>query len=805
MIQEAVKMNKNRTRMNLAIVPLFVATSTVSPAVLAQLAPVAASSDEQGAAGTKAIRTDQIQSVVVTAQKRKEDASKVPISVSVVSGEDLASRHITGLEDITRSVPNISFSGGTQGNGSGLSNIEMRGISSSAGSGTVGIYMDDVSMTTRNLYSLGGPEPKFFDVDRIEVLRGPQGTLYGASSMGGTLKVLLNQPDLKHYTNSVMGEVSSTSHGGLNNTFNGVLNVPLIANEMALRIGLQHSHNSGYITQVNPDTLAPVRARTNSENDVVLRMALKWAISKDLTITPSVFYQRVKTGDLPTEYPVSQITGAALQPYQISKPVLEPGNDKLLTPSLTVNYDLAGADLISITSYYRRNFDRTQDGTAANSSFIATLLQPTAPTALGNTLAVLPGYVYLNNQVRQFSQELRLASKAYDPHSDSRWTWLGGAYLSNLHTSVNDNEPIPGMNALFSSYGLSASDPAVLSGSFANAFPADSAYFSARHYRTTQKALFGEVSFHFTPAIVATAGVRELSATDSLAREGANYFTGVPGETVQLPHDIATHAMTPKFAVSWNVDAADMVYANAAKGFRLGSQNRDIPLSLCGAELNSMGLAAAPASFGPDSLWSYEVGNKSRFLNNRLSINAAAYYIDWKNIQVDRALNCTFDYETNAGKARSAGVELEVKAKPTRDLTLDFAAGYANAYLIDANTALGSQAGQKVPGVPKFNAMLSGDYRFTINEHIDGFARLTGHWTGTSYGTPHMGDSDYLRPAYATVDASFGASFGRWDVSIFAKNVANNNKVIQRPSVQFFPEAYRLTPRMVGLNLAGSI
>lgn len=769
----------------------------------AQQTPV--SQDSPGAAADKSVRRDQIQSVIVTAQKRKENVDKVPVSISVVTADDLSNQHINGLEDITRSVPNISFSGGSQGNGPGLSNIEMRGISSAAGSGTVGMYMDDVSMTTRNLYSLGTAEPKFFDVDRIEVLRGPQGTLYGASSMGGTLKVITNQPDLKHTSNSGMVEVSHTDHGGMNTTANAVLNLPLVPNRLALRIGVQGSHDDGYITQVDPVTLAPLHTRTNSERDGVLRLGLKWMVDQDLTITPSIFYQTVKTGDLPTEYPNSQITNVPLQPYQISKPNLEPGTDKLFVPSLNVNYDFGPASLVSVSSYYQRKFDRVQDGTQANSAYLATLLGPDAPAELGNKLGVLPAFVYLNNQVRQFSQEFRLTSRAYDPRASSPWTWLGGAYFSNLHTTVNDFEPVPGLNALFNSYGLNADDPNALSGSFPGAFAQDSAYFSARHYRDTQKALFGEVNYHFTPALTATAGLRALSATDSLGREGSGYFTSQPGMTVQLPHDVDAHAYTPKFALSWDSAPNNMVYADAAKGFRLGSQNREIPLSLCGAELASMGLAAAPASYSPDSLWSYEIGDKARLLDNHLAINASAFYIDWKNIQVDRQLNCTFDYETNAGRARSSGIEFEAKFKPNRDWTFDLGTGYTNAYLVEANQALGSLAGQKVPGVPKFNATLSSEYDFTVNSATDGFARLTGHWTGSSYGTPHIGDSDYLRPAYATVDASVGLKFENWQVSLFAKNLGNNDKVIQTPSVQYFTERYRLVPRTVGVNLSGSL
>jgi len=209
---------KLRTR-RLTIV-MAVASAVMSMAAIAQEATTAqeqTASPEAvkltgAAAASAASKQSGIQTVVVTAQKRKEDASKVPISISVIGGDELLAQHITDYADITRSIPNISFTGagggGDAGDGPGLSNIQIRGISSSAGSATVGIYLDDVSMTQANQYSMGSPEPKFFDIDHVEVLRGPQGTLYGASSMGGTLKFITNQPNTKEesvdfYTESV--------------------------------------------------------------------------------------------------------------------------------------------------------------------------------------------------------------------------------------------------------------------------------------------------------------------------------------------------------------------------------------------------------------------------------------------------------------------------------------------------------------------------------------------------------------------------------------------------------------------------
>ena len=199
-----------------------------------------------------AARPTTLNQVVITAQKRKEDVRKVPLSVSVVSGEAMQDNHINDITDLTRSVPNLSFS--TQA-GAGLGTLEIRGVSSQAGSATVSIYLDDVSLTTRNLYSQGTAEPRFFDLDRVEVLRGPQGTLYGASSLGGTIKFISKQPDPKRYSGSAYTELSSTSHGATNYVAQAVLNVPLVKDNTALRIGVQSGHDSGYIDQVSPTSL----------------------------------------------------------------------------------------------------------------------------------------------------------------------------------------------------------------------------------------------------------------------------------------------------------------------------------------------------------------------------------------------------------------------------------------------------------------------------------------------------------------------------------------------------------------------
>ena len=290
--------------------------------------------------------------ITVTAQKRSEDIKEVPLNITVLSGTQLQEQHINDITDLAREVPGLSFS--NEG-GSGLSKIELRGISSDAGSPTVGIYLDEVPITMRNLLNTGATEPQFFDLDRIEVLRGPQGTLYGASSMGGTIRFISKQPDLDDYGGSLYSELSGTKHGGLNYEESGVVNVPLVKGMAALRLGFDYLDNSGYINQLSP-TGQVVDTDINDETTGVLRATLKARLSSDLTITPAVFFQRLRVDD-------TSVYDLSLPALSTEKLVAERGRDTLFVPSVTVDYDLHWADLTSVSSYFWRQFNRVQDGT----------------------------------------------------------------------------------------------------------------------------------------------------------------------------------------------------------------------------------------------------------------------------------------------------------------------------------------------------------------------------------------------------------------------------------------------------------
>jgi outer membrane receptor protein involved in Fe transport len=744
--------------------------------------------------------SDHIEVVRVTAQKRQEDPNKVAMSISAVSGAQLEARHVTDFTDLTRIVPNISFTAatGNGGAGPGTSNIEVRGISSAAGAATVGVYLGEVPVTVGNFYTMGTVEPKFFDIDRVEVLRGPQATLYGASSMGGTIKFVPNEPDLKERQFRIYTEASSIRGGSAGYVANAVANFPLLADRLALRIGVQAQRSGGFIDQVDGGG-SVLASNIDKVNDQELRLALKWRPSDALTILPSLYYQKVDAKDI-------SAFNLELPRYQAQKQVREPSKDVLLTPNLTVNWELGAADLTSSTSYFRRKFDRTQNGSAYNSYSLSTFLTSTAdggnaPPELIDAIAALPSAVYLNNRVRQLSQEFRLASKPYD--GKSPWTWLGGVYVSDQHTDIIENDPIFGVNDTFASFGFSSADPGILPDTYPGAFPGDNAFSGAFHYREKQRSVFGEVNYYFTPALHATLGARWLKGDSSLDQNNGLYLAGAGNNSST---SLSSTAFTPKYALTWEVDRSHTVYASVAKGFRLGGANVFVPPTTCGPDLAANGIDAGPATYAPDSVWSYEVGTKNRFLDRRLQVNADVFYIRWNNIQQGVYLpTCAYTYNANAGNAVSKGIEFEINARPIPGLLLGASGGHVQAELTNdagsQNGVVGAVAGARIQGVPNYNAAVNARYNFLLGER-GAFLTAGVQWVGSSKGSLDPGQTDYDRPAYHTADLSAGLAFDSVDLTVFVKNAFDTDTVIQHPRVASIVQGYRVAPRSIGMSLA---
>ena len=406
-----------------------------------------------GAPTTSAVASTDAPVVVVTAQKREEDIQKVPISVTALSGAAIQAAKIATFDDLSRTAPAIAFDSNAT---FGTDDISIRGVSSSAGSATTGLYIDDVSITTKNFFYEGAIEPVVTDLDRIEVLRGPQGTLYGDSSEGGTIRYISKASSLSTDSGDVTLDTSYTDHGGENYSGNFAINVPIVRDVFAVRVSGSAESDSGWIdhfTQdIGPDDAVlggGLRDRTgvNSEQTYTLHVIGTAEPIPGLTITPAFFYQREHANDSSAFY----ILTPGLGLYDQDKEVTEPNTDSMSLASLEVHYDFGPVQLTSVTGYLRRWADRQEDGTFFNSASFVSLLSGPPPVPLPtpnvplqqalNILSNLPSPVRLETHYIQFTQELRLASPST---AGERLHWVVGAYFAQQSIHNRDFQRIPG-------------------------------------------------------------------------------------------------------------------------------------------------------------------------------------------------------------------------------------------------------------------------------------------------------------------------------------------------------------------------
>ncbi len=757
--------------------------------ILRTLALAVGTALAQGAVAGDPVDSGQIGEIVVTAQKTSESLSKVPISISAVSGAALEEQHITDYADLSRAVPNVSF---TTFGGPGQSNIEIRGISSQAGSSTTGIYLDDVPISVQNIYTTGSTEPRFFDIDRVEVLRGPQGTIWGAGSMGGTIHFVSNQPNLANFSGSTHGSVGGTEGGGANYEADSVVNLPLVDGVAAVRIGALFDHLSGWIDRfpVGPygTPFGPLAAtKINTVDTAVVRATFEWHPADSLTISPAVFLQRVSTGGQDT-------FSLALPEFQSPTLVRESARDQYAMSSVTMKYDLGPSEITSVTGYFWRTDDRNIDGTVYDSGFIGGqygLLQQFPTNTVGAAaIAALAAPVQFNTNVNQIHEELRLASK---PGSGDQLSWITGLFYSRTRTGLLDNEHIPGFGATFKSY-YGDTTQNLLGDPFTN----DLVYYAFSEFVNTQKAVFGQLTYMPLPGLKLTTGARYEEATESLAFNTTGYFAGGTPPSSGTAHGNAT---TPRVAVSYEVTAETLVYATAAEGFRDGGVNRPVPIPLCSADLAQLGLTQAPPSYNSDKLWSYELGAKTRAFDSSLVLSAAAFDIRWNNIQTDIILpTCTFDIKDNIGSAESKGVEFELNDRLTDHVRMTLGGNYTSAKITNPVTILGVEKGDRVPGVPEYTVSTSVEYTKSVGVDGQGRMRLNGQWIGPSQGVIYHGDPDFSRPSYFVMGANVGVKWPKFDLSFFVTNLLDLHKAIQQPNIAGVEYGVTVRPRTFGVG-----
>jgi len=757
--------------------------------------------------------------IIVTAQKRREDIRTVPISLSVLSGAALKDQQIANYDDLSRAVPGVAFN--TVAGEEGRTNIVMRGVSSVSGASTVGLYLDDVSITVPNLYRDGSIEVRLPDIERVEVLRGPQGTLYGDSSEGGTIRYITTPATADTLSATGTADVSGTKHGGANYGASGTINLPIIQDKLALHASVNYENDSGWIDHYTQAGVLDKKG-VNSSNSLTAHVSATWTPDSTLTVTPAFFYQRANNADNAAFYP-----GVGL--WEQDKEVPEPSHDTVALGSLSIKKAMGFADFTSVSGFFDRIAARQEDGTYFNSTAFAEFFLDTVYPAYqpqnDSIIANLPSAVEIRTHYRQFSQELRLSSN--DTSAAASWLkWVVGAYYATQSVHNTDYQTIGGINSTFQSiYGIPL-DQSLVQTNFGNPnygqpgggpaiplFPNDIDESDNRTYRQQQFAVFGQASIAFAKGWKLDLGGRFSAAhEDYISVETGFYQIGnlgyqTAGQPAAPPYlqDGTGHAFLPKATLYHDLTAGSSVYVSAAKGFRLGGPTGPItfgPTSVCAGDFANIDQTTQPTQFKSDSLWTYEVGSKNEFFGHRIRLNASGYLTNWNDIQQQIYLpTCGYYFTANIGNARIWGAEAEASFKLTPSLSLNASASGNDAKVIQSNNTIDVPVGRHLIDVPDFTATAGANYLHRVGQSTALVALINYAYTGHSYGSYLLTDTNYYNPGYSVVNASVGLRFGANQITLYAKNLFNNETIIQRPEINTVTEGYTVHPRTIGLTL----
>jgi iron complex outermembrane receptor protein len=728
--------------------------------------------------------------VTVTAQKRDETISKTPFSIAAPTEEVLRERGVESIEDLAANVAGFSV----QNLGPGQSSVAIRGVSSGqiardqpGVKESVGAYLDE-SVISLSLFT---PDIDLFDVSRVEVLRGPQGTLFGSGSESGTVRYITNQPELS--LSRYFGELTGNTigGGGSGGSAKAGFNAPL-SSIAALRVVGYYDRLAGWMDAVQPDLT--IKRNVNAGDRSGFRAALEVAPSENLTIIPRLVYQteniqgwnRIDIYNILANPFTTTRPKVTLGDRQLFTQIDEPYTDKFLLGDLTVKYNFGDVLLTSITSYTHRDIDVLRDAGALTSSIT------------GGSFGLPAGVYTLNaplddaTTARAWTEELRLSG------GSDRFKWVGGGFYANSRRAYGQNLVVSGYEAL---------EP---TGDFKNTrtvAPKDSLFFSDLNYKLEQFALFGEATFAVTDRFSLTGGLRYYHYSEDKEQIFDGLFgAGGDGKPQSQPGTARADGVAPRFIASYRLTDATTLNAQAAKGFRLGGINDPLNVNLCTAQ-DKITFGGREA-WKDETSWNYEIGSKSRIFGGRGSFNVSAFYVDVKDLQVTvTAGSCSSRLIFNVPKARSVGGELEFAAAPNDHFDFALSAGINDSTLrstvtsTDANgnvsVVSGIQSGERLPSVPKFQAALALTYQQPVAEGFQGYGtgayrhvgsrftqvgdNLLGTLDLTSFGKNAIGGPltattfkyNPELPAYDIVNVRLGVRHNNWDLAFYCNNLTD--------------------------------
>jgi iron complex outermembrane receptor protein len=770
---------------------------------------------------------DVLQEVVVTATKQSDTVNKVPLSITAVTQAAIEQQGIKTVQDLARTVPALNITTSNVANGA---NIAIRGISSTVGGSTTAVYLDDVSLqrrTTLGAFSGSGVVfPQLFDLQRVEVLRGPQGDLYGGSAEGGAVRFITPTPSLTSYTGLGRVEFGSTKDGGTNYELGIGVGGPIIPDKLAFRASAVSREDSGYLDHVDEYTGNIIGENTNTQYQSAFRLVFLWKPTDRLSITPSFyashdvhkdsdnFWQNVgavttntinytATGAVATgaNGPINYtLPGHTYGPYNVFgayrtgnncnigdnfKNVIapcyrpSPRKSNLTVGSISADYDLDFATAHFTTAYI---FDRNKG--ANDGSFGETQgYQAGIPFLFKQGL--FQGYAVYKNQRGGYSNELRLASKTTRPYA-----WVVGLYSSfqrthaNSHDYVNEHDYAPLRQGVPDTvlYGLAVAANGDITS-------------RDQDLREKEQAVFGEGSFYLGEHFKLIAGGRlsktSFNFTTALAGSFFGYAVPTTANGGLSAGSQSSSTFLPKFGAQYDFSNTGNVYVTASKGFRQGGVNTGPFAFKCASTFTALGITDTPRTYDPDSLWSYEAGVKARVFD-RAQVNASVFYIKWNNVQVNYTLPtpCGFSYTANAGGAVSKGADIQSQIKLFGGLSATVQAAYTNAYYSSAvigpppTNSIFIRKGDTLP-IPGVTANLGLRYDFETMGHYAAYVRGDFQYTGPYKRGFGPGASSYNPDTYRAGATNYatlraGLTVGSIEVAAFANNLFNSQDIIGR-------------------------
>jgi iron complex outermembrane recepter protein len=729
------------------------------------------------------------QEIVVTATLRETSLLDVPFSINAQTEQDIQRSAAQTVEDLSRNVAGLAV----QNLGPGQNQVSIRGVSAGqivrdqpGVKEQVGVYLDD-SVISLSLFT---PDLDLFDLNRVETLRGPQGTLFGAGSVGGTLRYITNQPRLGRTEGMIEANVNLVAEDDIGGALRGMINLPL-GDAAAIRAVAYHTEYGGFI-----DALGPAGGdNVNGGRRTGGRLALRFEPADGISITPRVLYQQIRANGFNRQEVynlyANPFTNAAApggrapvtfgerQQYLLLRERFE---DDTFLADLNVTADLGPVTLTSVTTYINRDILVSRDASALTGSVSVDLGFPAAGV-------LLPSNLVDTTDLETFTQEVRLASSNSGP-----FQWLVGAFYSDVDRFYRQRLPTPGYDAF-----IDARFGAGTAAAVTNGFPLNSPYNADLPYDIRQTAIFGEASYQFG-RVTLTAGGRYYDFSEEREFNSGGLFSNGDNDT----DETSSSGFSPRFIATW--EAADDVRVNAqvSKGFRLGGVNDPLNIGLCGPT-DAATFGGFP-SYDDETLWNYELGVRGQ--RRGLSFAAAAFYTDISNLQVTAdAGSCSSRVVFNVAEAHTMGLEAELSATLAQGFSVSLSGSILEAELDSSVTTpagavvAGIREGNRLPSVPKFQLSASATYEWPVMENANAYLGASFQHVGSRYtqtgdqennprtfvhglafgGAPANAATtlDLRLPAYNYVNLSAGIDWDNgWGAMLYVNNLFDENALL---------------------------